>query len=56
MKKFIIFMIIYALEEGLFFYFTNKHNCKKNKGDCTKCKDWSCYRQRYLDENGNLKE
>lgn len=55
MIKFIIFTIIFILEDNLFFYFTNKHMCKKYKGDCTKCKDWSCYRQNYLDKDGNLK-
>ncbi len=56
MIKFIIFVIIYCFTDFIFFYLTNKHYCKKYKGDCTKCKDWSCYRQKYLDKKGYLKK
>lgn len=56
MIKIIVFAIVYCITDFIFFYFTNKRMCKKYKGDCTKCNDWSCYRQNYLDKEGNLKK
>lgn len=45
----------YWQEQG-FFRTTENYYCKKNKGDCTKCKAWSCrkgyYNSRKEKENG----
>lgn len=40
-------MFFILISEIVFNELTHHHYCKKNKGDCSKCKDWSCPRQKY---------
>lgn len=48
MKEKIIFLVFifsvgYIYDQGL-FRMTERRCCKKSKGDCSKCKAWSCYK------------
>lgn len=37
----IVLVLVYIYDNGL-FRLTEKHYCKKNKGNCNICKCWSC--------------
>lgn len=54
-----IIMSVYLMyiQEQAFFYKTEKFYCKKYKGNCEKCKCWSCkkYQMNYEVKNENNK-
>lgn len=53
---YVFFTFFMIIQDYGIWYSIIKHMCKKVKGDCTKCNEWSCFRQNYLDEKGNLKD
>lgn len=56
MIKFLSYFLISFLTEMSLFEITHHIYCRKNKGRCSSCRDWSCPRQQYLDKNGELKK
>lgn len=46
-----IILVIYIsyIQEEFLFYITQKFYCKKNKGNCNLCNNWSCPRKKYLE-------
>ena len=50
MNKFLLLFsglwFIFWLEQG-FFRVSERYYCKKNRGDCSKCKAWSCLKGHY---------
>ena len=48
-------MIIVILVNLSLDNLTHCYYCRKCKGNCKSCKDWSCQRQQYLNKNGDLK-
>lgn len=53
LKIVLTFCFLYMQEEFLFYY-TMKIYCKKNKGNCSTCKCWSC--PKYIQDYENRKD
>lgn len=52
---FLIYLVNFIVYESFYFYLTRSYYCKKNMGNCEKCKCWSCRRVYYL-KRGNKNE
>lgn len=49
-KDFILLLPIFYITDCGLFELTHHYYCKKNKGCCENCKDWSCFRYQYLNK------
>lgn len=54
LKLCLFFYLGLLVEYGL-FRFEERRQCKKNKGDCSKCKAWSCMKGNIEYENNRKK-
>ncbi len=52
--EFVLFLVVILIYSCGNFEIIHWIYCKKNKGNCYKCNDWSCCRQHYLDDH-NIK-
>lgn len=53
-KIFYILVFLYFIycQEQMLWYTTEKHYCKKNKGNCENCECWSCNKLNYIKNKG----